>query len=130
MKLTWAQVLEAMYGHQVSDNQITVWEHYLKAENTNSAELVKVIEMAANESMKPEEWRVTVRDLCKWLRIYRKREAARNAVETQKARIDGFVVEWREKLNRGAKRDDLFSSLETLKLPISEQNEVCRRILG
>jgi len=130
MRIGWEEVLEAMYGTQVSDKQIPIWEHYLKSENTNSAELVKTIEMAANESMKPEEWRVTVRDLTKWLRVYRKRQRAQNATQVRTSIIDGFVLEWREKIARGAKKDDAIAATIKISMGFREENDILNRIFS
>jgi len=134
MTIKWDQCLEAMYGHHVGEKQIAVWEHYLKAEKTNSGELVRAIEMAANEGIKAEEWRVTVRDLRKWLKIYRKREAANASSQGGKDRIAAFVSEWREKLDRGAEEDDCILSTvslcKELGLDICEENGITRRIFA
>ena len=128
-EIGWEEALEAFYGAQISDRQVLVWEHYLKAENTNSAELLAAIEMAAGDGMKPAEWRVTVRDLRQWLKIYRAREfAARNA-EASEARLEAFVSEWREKLKRGAPRDDMLAAAEGLPVKIVRKNDLIREIL-
>lgn len=128
MIITWTQALEAMYGTQVSKEQIPVWEHYLKSENTNSAELVPAIGLAAEESMKPEEWRVTVRDLRKWLKIYRAREAARNRSDDTERRRDGLISEWREKLKRGARRDDMLEVIYSQPWDIIAKNDAIKEI--
>ena len=128
MIITWTQALEAMYGTQVSKEQIPVWEHYLKSENTNSAELVPAIGMAAEENMKPEEWRVTVRDLRKWLKIYRAREAAKNRADDTERRRAGLISEWRGKLKRGAKRDDMLEVIYSQPWDIIAKNDAIKEI--
>jgi DNA-binding NtrC family response regulator len=128
--IQWADALEAFYGHQVSDKQVPVWEHYLREDNTNSKELVEVIEMAASESLKPEEWRVTVRDLRNWLKRYRAIQAqSRNASEAEKRKA-AFIAEWKEKIKRGCPRDDLLAAVDQLTLPVTERNDICREVLG
>ena len=129
MNITWAQALEAMYGTSVSEHQIPVWEHYLRADNTSSAELVPAIELAAAENIKPEEWRVTVRDLRRWLKVYRARSAAEKRTEEAAARKAHFICEWREKLQRGASRDDATCSAEKQGWSVLEQNDVLAEIL-
>jgi hypothetical protein len=130
MKIQWADALEAFYGTQISDKQVPVWEHYLIAENTNSAELVKVIEMAAAENIKPQEWRVTIRDLKAWLILHRSRtRKTANAVEWQN-RKNEFIRNWREKLSRGADRDDFLKDCETFATSTSEYNDLCKQIIG
>ncbi len=130
IKIQWADALEALYGSQISDKQIPVWEHYLTGENTNSEELVKVIEMAANENIKPEEWRVTVRDLLKWLRLYRQRSRkTANAIEWQN-RKNEFVAQWREKLSRGSDINDFYQAAAELTTSAREYNDICIATLG
>ena len=129
-EIGWEDALEAMYGTQVSDKQVPVWEHYLREDNTNSAELVKAIELAANENPKPTEWRVTVRDLRFWLKGYRAIQArSRNAAESEQRRAS-FIAEWKEKLQRGAKRDDFLTVVDRLPYQVKERNEICRKVLG
>lgn len=129
MIITWTQALEAMYGTQVSKEQIPVWEHYLKSEKTNSAELVPAIGLAAEEGIKPEEWRVTVRDLRKWLKIYRARECAKNRTDNAEARKAAIISEWREKLSRGAKRDDMLEVIDSQPWDVVSKNDVIKEIL-
>ena len=126
----WEDALEAFYGSQISDKQVPVWEHYLREDNTNSAELVKAIEMAAESEMKPAEWRVTVRDLRKWLKIYRSRQCASNRSADTEAKRSAFVDHWREKLNRGADQQDFISAAELFSAGIKDFNELCREVLA
>ena len=130
MKIKWDQVLEAMFGHQVGERQMPVWEHYLKAENTDSDELAMAIEMAAAESMKPEEWRVTVRDLRKWLRVYRRRKKEGESGERSSAGIAALIKEQREKISRGASKDDVIDLVHAMnQYDICTKNDILSRIL-
>ena len=128
-EIGWEDALEAMYGTQVSDKQVGVWEHYLREDSTNSAELVKAIDMAANEGIKPEEWRVTVRDLRKWLKIYRAQQNREKNREDNDARLVLFKSEWIDKLRRGAKRDDFLASSDQLGYGVVQRNEICKEVL-
>jgi len=127
-EIGWEEALEAFYGAQISDRQVLVWEHYLKAENTNSAELLAAIEMAAGDGMKPAEWRVTVRDLRQWLKIYRAREAAKNRADDTERRRTCLISEWREKLKRGAKRDDMLEVIYSQPWDIVTKNDAIKEI--
>jgi len=129
MNIGWEEALEAMYGTQVSDKQVPIWEYYLKADNTNSAELVEAIEMAANENLKPVEWRVTVRDLRNWLKRYRAIKASERNLAESDAKRQAFIDEWREKLSRGATQDDFLSALDRLPARITDRNDICREVL-
>ena len=71
MNLTWAEVLEARYATRLDARQVEVWEHFLKEINTNSAELTTAINMASNCDLRPAEWRCTVTDLIKWVKMTR-----------------------------------------------------------
>lgn len=125
----WDQALEAFYGTQVSDKQVPVWEHYLKAENTNSPELVAAIEMAAENDLKPAEWRVTVRDLRNWLKRYRAiKHAERNVADAEQRRV-AFIAEWKEKLQRGADRSDFLTVVDRLPFTVVIRNDICREVL-
>ncbi len=130
MKITWTQALEDMYGHQLSDKQIPVWEHYLIDINATSAELVPAIEMAAGENIKPTEWRVTVRDLRNWVKLYRLRQKNNANSAQSKQRIEVFVAEGIEKLRRGGKRDDITDAAYALPFDICTQNEIINRIFS
>lgn len=130
MKIGWEEALEALYGTQISDKQVLVWEHYLKADNTNSAELVEAIGMAAEDNLKPVEWRVTVRDLRNWLKRYRAIKASERNLAESKAKRQAFIDEWREKLSRGATQDDFLSALDRLPVRITKRNDICREVLS
>ena len=129
MKITWTQALEAMYGHQLTDKQIPVWEHYLISINATSAELVPAIEMAAAENIKPSEWRVTVRDLTKWVKLYRLRQKNNANSSQSKQRIQTFIQEGIEKIRRGGNRDDIIQAAYALPFDIVTQNEIINQIL-
>ena len=49
-------------------------------------------------------------------------------VEGQNGRIDGFVAEWREKIARGAKRDDAIVSAKQLGVDFRAENEILKRV--
>lgn len=130
MRIQWADALEAFYGTQISDKQVPVWEHYLIAEKTNSEELVQVIEMAATENIKPQEWRVTIRDLKAWLILHRQRtRKTANAVEWQN-RKNEFIAQWREKLSRGADKNDFLAAATEFATSSREYNDLCNQIIG
>jgi hypothetical protein len=130
MNIGWEEALEAMYGTQVSDKQVPIWEHYLKADNTNSAELVEAIGMAAEDNLKPVEWRVTVRDLRIWLKRYRAIKIAELNKASAKDKRSAFVAEWREKMDRGASQDDFLAALDSLPIRITDRNDICREVLS
>ena len=130
-KITWSDALEAMYGTQISDRQIPVWDHYLKSEKATNDELVGAIELAANEGMKAAEWRVTVRDLRQWLKVYRARRHAEKNIEQNEAQLKSLIVDWREKMKRGASKDDAISAIDCLNgVSILRRNELIREILA
>jgi hypothetical protein len=130
MNIGWEDALEAFYGTQISDKQVPVWEHYLVAEKTNSAELVQVIEMAASENIKPQEWRVTVRDLRSWLSLYRQRQKKTADIKDWEKRKNKFVEYWKEKLSRGADKNDFLQEVSNFATSAREYNELCNQILG
>ena len=130
MKIGWEEALEALYGTQISDKQVPVWEHYLKADNTNSAELVEAIGMAADDNLKPVEWRVTVRDLRNWLKRYRAIQYAERNKADAESKKQAFIAQWREKLDRGVSQDDFLAALDQLPIRITDRNDICRLVLS
>ncbi len=128
--IPWADALEAFYGTQISERQVPVWEHYLRMENPKKGELVAAIEMAAEASAKPEEWRVTVRDLRKWLIQYRRIKTSEERKEESAATLKAFIAEWKEKIARGVSKDDFLCAVDLLPYRIVAKNEIIREVLG
>ena len=121
--ITWTQSLEAMYGVQLTDAQVPVWEHYLKKEGTNSRELVPAIEAAAENNVKPIEWRVTTRDLIRWVKMHRVKNF--NPDTSLGAYEQKFIAEWIKRLADGATVDDFTAALlrQPVKLSVMQQIE-------
>lgn len=128
--MKWFQALEALYGVDLKDAQIDVWDEFLIEENASGDELCSAIRMAAKEGMRPVEWRVTVRDVIKWLKIYRARKHAESNKEERAEKIRSLISEWKEKISRGTKKDDFLSSLNEVRwLTTHDYNEICREVL-
>ena len=132
--LKWYEALDAMYGANLSDKQIEVWQAYLRSANASNEELRGAIEMAAGESIKTEEWKVTVRDLTKWLKIYRKRVLASDDRAQQTAMVRAFVFEWKERIERGAKNGDFLDALYIFcsdnSIGTKDENEIAGKVMG
>ena len=126
--ITWTEALEAMYGHQLNPAQAKVWEHYLREMNTSSAEIVPAIEMAASENIKPAEWRVTVRDIRNWVRIYRKRQRASADSDQNRSKVEAHIAESIGKLKRGVSKEDVYEVTYALPYDICKLNEIASRI--
>ena len=109
--IPWFLTLQAFYAASLNQAEIDAWEYFLRDMKTNDAEISSAVRMAADESMKPEEWKVTLRDLIKWLRMFRARKAAETRENEIKQKTAAFVSEWREKLSRGADKDDIASAI-------------------
>jgi hypothetical protein len=133
--IAWPDVLEAFYGNQLSPRQVEVWEYFLMESKPSALELISSIKMAANETMKPEEWRVTVRDLQKWLKIYRRiKRKETNSGDRQKI-VDGIVSVLKQKAESGASRSDIGESItaEQKARPWIDTkcgNEILARVFG
>lgn len=129
VEISWDKALRALFGVKLDDGDLVAWEYYLKAEKTSSAELVPAIEMAAAENLKAEEWCYTVRDLCRWLKRYRAIQAKSRSAEEEEQRRAFFVSEWKEKMKRGARRDDFLASVDQLGYGVVVRNEICKEVL-
>jgi len=126
-KITWTQALDAMYGVQLSDSQVLTWEHYLKREGTNSRELVPAIEQAAENNVKPLEWRVTARDLIRWIKMYRAKnfnpQANLGAFEAK------FMADWTNRIANGASEEDFLDAVRRLPTKISIMEQIENQVL-
>ncbi len=128
LSIQWPDVLEAMFGTSLSERQIEVWEHYLLEAKATAKELKECIKLAAREGS-TVKYRATVQDLRLWLKNYRTIEAAnRNAAEAE-SRKASFVAEWKEKLKRGADRNDFMTVVDKLPFKITDRNDICREVL-
>ena len=92
--------------------------------------------MAACESMKTEGVysRVTVRDLTKWLKIYRARHYAKRNEDERVGKIKFFIEEWREKMARNCPKDDFIAALSKFAksnaIGITDENDIGRQVLA
>ena len=134
-ELKWYESMDALFGQNLSDGQVEIWQAYLRSANASGDELKASIEMAANETMKGEGvyGRVTVRDLMKWLKIYRKRSILERDKGNRDGMVNQFIEEWRDKIERGCPKDDFINALCVFSndngIGISEENEIAGRVI-
>ena len=131
--MKWNDALDALYACHLNEHQLHIWEDFLSDSRPTNAELCDCIKMAANEAMKPEEWKVTVRDLMKWLKIYRKRSILERDKGNRDGMVNQFIEEWRDKIERGCPKDDFINALCVFSndngIGISEENEIAGRVI-
>ena len=110
--INWHEILEAYYGVKLWDRMPSIWWHELGDLRASNDEAIDAIKMAANESMKTEERNATVRDLRKWIKIYRGRKRTETASGERRSIIDGIVTTLKQKAESGASRSDIGESIE------------------
>jgi hypothetical protein len=69
--------------------------------------------------------------LIQWLRVSKAIKHRENSAKQSEAELSSFKKHWKEKLARGADKDDFTSAAYALSgLTVSERNEICREVLG
>jgi len=130
--MKWADTLKAQYGTVLDDDEIKTWEHYLREINTNSAELIPAIEEAAEHRRKPQEWKVTVRDLILWVKIHRAKKM-RNAPRADLPEwAINFIGESKAAIDSGESTEAEIEQ-QCMRLPARSTktiNEIAWQILG
>ena len=133
--IEWHEILEAYYGVKLWDRMPAVWWNELGDLKASNEEIIEAIKMAAGENTKPVERKATVRDLRKWIKIYRASEGAEMASGDRRVIIDGIVASMREKRFAGAERGDIVDAIdaEAKRSPWIKTkvlNEIGRRVFG
>ena len=93
--LKWYDTLESMFGTVLTDRQVEVWQVYLRKQAASSQDLSAAIEWAGEKDLKPIGWRVTVRDLCRWLGMHRQKLRMAGIIEKKCAAAQRIIDTWR-----------------------------------
>lgn len=132
IKKQWFEVLDALYATRLDVQEIEIWQEYLRKENIRSQELIPAIEEAGEAGRKPQDWKVTVRDLITWVRIRRAKTLQGAVCEDLPAWADAYVEKWKAALQDGSGTEDQFRS-DTLRLPLkkfAQFKQVAVQVLG
>lgn len=126
----WPQILSAYYGATLSTDEANLWHAEMSDMKPANADICEAIRMARNAGMKPDEWKATVTDLRRWLKIYRSEQEIKKERQEFDRELPKFIAKWKAEIKNGADPDSLFIALEQMRVPEREWPAVIEKIRG
>lgn len=137
-KKQWPNALDGYWNLLLSDSQAAYWMEEIResVKGATNTETHDAIKWAKLEGQKIEKYHPCITDVIHWVRDYRRIQKDKTSMKDRANFQKAFVSEWKEKLSRGAKRDDFICALDAAanQWPFMKNhivyNETARQVLG